>query len=247
MFWKPVLTTLVVLMSMRPAGADPLLETLRSDLIQGGIPVESVATTPARGVYEVVSRGKVYFIFASAKDTTDGKAKYYLSKELVDLSTGQDLGENTRDKIRRQTLAEVDEDRMLTYGPDDAKHTVTVFTDTTCGYCRLLHQHMADYNDQGIRVRYMFYPRAGKDSQAYKTLASIWCSQDRRTAMDRAKTPLPVEENICGDHPVDRHMQMGQRFALGGTPAIITETGKMIAGYMPPKELRQTLDQLTGR
>ena len=36
--------------------------------------------------------------------------------------------------------------------PQLAKYTVTVFTDIDCGYCRMLHQHVAEYNALGIAV-----------------------------------------------------------------------------------------------
>ena len=222
--------------------ADPVRDKLKADLNRSGLAVQSVQATPAAGVYEVVAKDQVYFIFASR----DGES-YYLTDQLTDLNTGRDLGASTRQGIRQKILDDIGESRMLVYGPETAEHTITVFTDSTCGYCRLLHQQMADYNEKGIRIRYLLYPRAGKESDAYKTLVSIWCSNDRNNAMDRAKSQLPVEQNLCEDHPVDRHFSAGQRLSLRGTPHIVTESGDVISGYMPPEALRERLDQLAAR
>ena len=224
------------------AQADPVRDKLKAHLNDSGLAVQSVKATPVAGVYEVVAQDQVHFIFAS-RDGGD----YYLASQLTDLRTGRELGESTRRDIRRKILDDVGEQRMLTYGPETAKHTISVFTDSTCGYCRLLHQQMADYNEKGIRIRYLLYPRAGTKSDAYNTLVSIWCSNDRQNAMDRAKSQLPVEPNLCEDHPVDRHFAAGQRLGLRGTPAIITESGDVISGYMPPDALLKRLDQLAVR
>ena len=39
---------------------------------------------------------------------------------------------------------------MIVFGPETvAEHTITVFTDIDCGYCRKLHREIADYVDAG--------------------------------------------------------------------------------------------------
>ena len=43
---------------------------------------------------------------------------------------------------------------MIVYKAPKEQHVITVFTDITCGYCRKLHEQMADYNALGITVRY---------------------------------------------------------------------------------------------
>ena len=59
----------------------------------------------------------------------------------------------------------VPESEMLVFAPKEAaKYTITVFTDIDCGYCRRLHSQIAEYNRLGIRVRYMFFPRSGPDT-----------------------------------------------------------------------------------
>ena len=221
---------------------DPIRDQLEADLKRGGLSVQSVQDGPAPGVYEVVANDRVYFILASH----DG-ATYYLTDGLRDLRTGADLGDSTRRSIRREILADIGEKRMLVYGSKTAKHTITVFTDPTCGYCQRLHRQMAEYNAAGIRVRYLLYPRAGQGSDAYETLVSIWCSDDPSSAMDRAKAQLSVEKNLCANHPVDAHMAAGRRFGINGTPAIVTESGELIPGYVPPQRLRQELDRLAAQ
>jgi thiol:disulfide interchange protein DsbC len=119
---------------------------------------------------------------------------------------------------------------------------VSIFTDIDCGFCRRLHAEMAQYNKQGIAVRYLFYPRAGIGSDSYKKAVSVWCADDRQAAMDSAKAGNEVPEKTC-ENPVEAHYELGQQMRVQGTPAIVLEDGEMVPGYVPPDKLRRALDQ----
>ena len=54
---------------------------------------------------------------------------------------------------------------MIVYPAKNEKHVVTVFIDISCHYCHLLHQQIKEYNELGITVRYLAFPRAGLNSQ----------------------------------------------------------------------------------
>jgi thiol:disulfide interchange protein DsbC len=49
---------------------------------------------------------------------------------------------------------------------------------------------------------------------------------------------------ICDANPVAREYALGQGIGVRGTPAILTENGDYIAGYMPPRELLQQIRDL---
>ena len=44
----------------------------------------------------------------------------------------------------------------------------------------LLHRNMEGYSEAGIEIRYLAYPRAGKESETYTNMVSAWCASDRR-------------------------------------------------------------------
>ncbi|NBW89233.1 MAG: DsbC family protein, partial [Gammaproteobacteria bacterium] len=97
--------------------------------------------------------------------SADGK--FAIAGDLYDLASKDNLSEARRRETRLALLAGVPETQMVIFGPKEAKHTVTVFTDVDCTYCRKLHSEIAKYNDLGIRVRYLFYPRSGPDSESW--------------------------------------------------------------------------------
>ncbi len=125
---------------------------------------------------------------------------------------------------------------------------MTVFTDIECGYCRKLHSQIGEYEKEGIRVRYLFFPRAGKSSPAYDEAVSVWCAGDnaaRSEALTKAKSGQQIEAKTCAN-PVDAHMAIGADLGLRGTPAIVTESGELIPGYVDPKHLAAKLNGNVG-
>jgi thiol:disulfide interchange protein DsbC len=236
-----ILTAAVLLGACASVTAGPE-DAIRSALQQvvPDIEIDSISKAPVNGLYEVMVGSQLMYV------TEDGR--YFIDGRIVDLKTREDLTEPRLSKARKKLVDSVGEAEMVIFEAEgDTKHTVTVFTDIECGYCRKLHSQIADYGKQGIRVRYLFYPRAGKGSPAYQEAVSVWCagnSNDRRIAMTDAKAGKTIASKTCAN-PVDQHMQVGEQLALRGTPAIVTEGGDMIPGYVEPKRLAAQLDQLS--
>ncbi|MGL5148470.1 MAG: bifunctional protein-disulfide isomerase/oxidoreductase DsbC, partial [Plesiomonas shigelloides] len=134
------------------------------------------------------------------------------------------------------------EDKMLVYKARDEKHVVTVFTDITCGYCRKLHQEMADYNKLGITVRYLAFPRQGVPSANASQMQAVWCAKDPLKAMDDAQNGKSVGEAEC-DANIASQYQLGNAFGINGTPAIVLGDGSVIPGYQAPAALLEVLER----
>lgn len=194
--------------------------------------VDSIGESVVPGVYEVTMGPQVIYMSA------DGR--YMMQGRLIDLESREDLTEPRRAAARKSAVDKVGEDRMVIFAPKDYKHTVTVFTDIDCGYCRKLHGEIDKYQDAGIRVRYVFFPRAGVGSESYKEAVSVWCADDRQKAMTDAKAGRPVEAKTC-DNPVADHLELGQQLSISGTPAIVLENGDLLPGYVPADRLAAAL------
>lgn len=199
-----------------------------------GTQAGEVRKSPAPGLWEV-NQGSAYGYV-----TSDGR--YMVQGDLIDLKTGESITEARRDEARRELIADIGEQNMIVFSPSDkpARHVVNVFTDTSCGYCRKLHQEMADYHAQGIEIRYLFYPRRGPGSEPFKVAESVWCADDRNAAMTAAKALRKVPEKSC-PNPVMQHYVAGQQAGLRGTPMMILEDGTSISGYVPAAALAQRI------
>jgi len=198
-----------------------------------GIRPDEIRSTPLGNLYEVTFGGRLVYL------TADGR--FLIQGKIIDLETRTEITEERLSELKMAALAEVNEDQMVIYGPEDAKDTITVFTDIDCGYCRKLHAEMGRYNEAGIRIRYLFYPRAGIGSDSYEKAVSVWCADDRKAAMDKSKAGENIPARTC-ENPVDEHYALGQTMRVTGTPALLLEGGEMVPGYVPADKLRQALD-----
>lgn len=228
-FFLPILLTLSFTIM-----ADGVPEEVSDAAKKLGLMEENVSTTPVEGLYELQAGTQLYYL------SRDGK--YLISGDIVDLENRKNLTQGRLKDIRVKVVAGLKDDQMISFPAKESRHTITIFTDIDCGYCRKLHAEMADYNDLGISVNYLFYPRTGIDSAAYKKAVSVWCNENQQDAMTRAKAGKVLPELSC-TNPVARHFMLGNELGINGTPAIVTEQGDLMPGYMPPQEMKSQLDR----
>jgi len=138
------------------------------------------------------------------------------------------------------------EDQMIIFSPERPTATVTVFTDVDCGYCRQFHSHVAELNKLGVKVRYVPFPRTGPGTESWAKAESVWCAADRKDALTRAKKGETVKSKKCGDAVLKMGYQTGEDFGLDGTPAIYTQSGEYIGGYLTPEQLIAIVQESDG-
>ncbi|MES9942877.1 MAG: DsbC family protein [Candidatus Thiodiazotropha sp. 6PLUC1] len=197
--------------------------------------IKSIVPSEISGLYEVMVGPQIFYVSA------DGK--HLLSGKLFDIEKREDLTSPKIALAKAEYIDSVGEDNMVIFSPKDYKHTVTVFTDIDCGYCRKLHAEIEDYNELGIRVRYMMYPRAGVGSDSFKKAEAVFCADDRNEAMTLSKAGEDVDSKSC-DNPVLSHFELGKLLGVTGTPAIFLESGDMLPGYIPAKKMSTILGKL---
>ena len=203
--------------------------------MQGAKP-EDVAASPIPGLYEVTMGGLIAYV------TSDGK--YLVSGNVYDLDTQVNLTATRRNAARAKALAAASEDQMIVFSPANPKMTVTVFTDVDCGYCRKLHGQIAEFNKAGVRVRYVMYPRTGPGTDSWRKAEAIWCARDRRDALTRAKRGEDVKGGSCAAaSSIKTQYAMGEDLGVEGTPAIFTQNGDYVGGFMTPAQLVQVIQE----
>lgn len=228
---------LMLAMGMSSAYASKKDENRIKTMLEKQMPdgkVTNVTETPVPGLYEVIMPPKILYV------STDGK--YIISGDIIKVSTGENITLPQRDSVRSQAIEMLGEESMIVFAPKKVKHTVTVFTDIDCGYCRKLHNEVDKYTALGIKVRYTAYPRAGIGSESYKKAVSVWCAKDRNAAMTDAKNGKKLAEKNC-KNPVADHYRMGEKIGIRGTPALVLESGQIVPGYVPADRLFDGLEQ----
>ncbi len=226
-----------LLLSSVQADEQSIRETLQK--VMPNVKPDSITPSPVGGVYEVMIGTQIFYM--------SGDGKYIIQGSIYDINERKDISEEKIAKARVKAISEISPDQMIVFAPEESKHTITVFTDIDCGYCRKLHSEMDQYHKNGITINYMFYPRAGKGSESYKKAVSVWCSEDRNKSLTQAKKNEPIDEKTC-DNPVDEHYELGQKLGASGTPMLVTEKGTVLPGYIPADRLAKALtDEKSGK
>ncbi|MFK7854375.1 MAG: DsbC family protein [Granulosicoccus sp.] len=193
-----------------------------SDVLPG-ISVTSLTETPLPGLYELITDGQIYYL--------DESAEYLIDGSLIQLRDRVNLTDARLGGIHMSLIKEMGEENMLIYEPEQpSTRSITVFTDISCGYCRRLHAELDTLLDEGVRVRYLLFPRAGLGSQAHKDLESVWCAENPQEAMTNAKAGGKIDPKTCAN-PIELHVALAEQVGLRGTPLIYTDSGEKIPGY----------------
>jgi thiol:disulfide interchange protein DsbC len=198
------------------------------------VKIEDVKPSPVEGLYEIRSGAEVGYV------STDGR--FYVDGDVFDMTSKANLTEERRQEGRISLMAGVSDADAIIFAPTGAtRHTLTVFTDIDCAYCRRLHQEIGELNRLGIRVRYLMYPRNGPGTEAWHKAEAVWCSADRHDALTRAKRGETIKPGKC-ETPIAAHYALGQRLGIQGTPGIITDRGEYLAGYLPAASMAEYLE-----
>lgn len=217
------------------ADADPKLAAVQEKVTSTFETVEAkhVSRSPVDGWYTIRKGSIVAYI------SEDGR--YLLQGDLIDVERNINLSEVSRNDSRRELVAALPDDQAILFSPGDVKHSVTVFTDVDCFYCRKLHAEIDGYLEQGIEVRYVLYPLKGPASRTWATSEEVWCSRDRGKALTAAKLDEEFQTSECDASVVSANYVLGQDIGLNATPAIVLEDGSLIRGYQSPAALKARL------
>lgn len=236
-----ITATLVISMAAHGKEAD---ESIKNALekINPGVDVLSVTDSPVPGL-KSVTLGNNEFLYV-----TDD-AKYIFTGQLLrrEGDAVANLTELERQQSRKKALSEVDLSQAITFASSQKNsHEVFVFTDVSCTYCRKFHNQINDYNDAGITVHYLAYPRDGADSVPAQAMAAAWCSDEPRKALTEALTAKKEVVNRTPpdncNSPVKADYKLGKNIGVAGTPGIYDKAGRQLGGYLSVDDLKAHLE-----
>jgi len=228
---KTLAATILGLYALGAAAADANLQKQLETKLKTVIPdasITSVKPGPIPGLYEVMLGASVLYM------TADGR--YVFRGDIFDLKSKDNLTGQVRKQARVAAFRAQDEFAIEFAPAGKVEHTLYVFTDIDCGYCRKMHQEVGKLNAAGIAVRYLAFPRTGLDGESFKKAVSVWCATDRKAALTAAKLGQGLPAKTC-KNPVAAQYELGQSVGVHGTPAVFTADGREIGGYIPAGEL----------
>lgn len=196
--------------------------------------VDTPVATGVEGVYQTRFGNKFAYLIEGGR--------YVFIGDLVDLETARNITEISRRELVVDALASFSVDKQIIYPAIDEELAVlSVFTDTSCGYCQQLHKEVKYLQQAGISVHYFPYPRGGSRGPGYSDLRKVWCADDRLSAMSIAKGvqagTLESSSDCEAAQIVDDGFILGNQIGVTGTPALYASDGTKFNGYVPYRQL----------
>ena len=154
--------------------------------------------------------------------TTD--FRHLIAGNIIDFQSGSNLTENSIKVKRKSFLSKIKNEDTVIYKPKKVNHMITIFTDTSCPYCQKMHNEINDLLENNIAIRYVLFSRNGVDDDAYEDMVSVWCADDRKTALDQVFKNNFIRGMEC-NNPIKDNYNLASDLNVNGTPMIFIEDG----------------------
>ncbi len=214
--------------------AEPNLDLLKSGL-NPGAQIQQVKPSVIPGFYEVLVSGRIIYLSENGEIVISG--------DIYDLKKKVSYTEVAKSSLRKTALDGIKDEDKIIYKAKDEKYKVTVFTDISCPYCSKLHEEMNDFNDAGITVEYLAFPRGGVGSKSQKDMQSIWCADDKTAALTAAKISSKLPDESCEGNQVVEQFLLGKDMGISATPTMVFSDGALQAGYIKSDGLVKLLQE----
>lgn len=195
--------------------------------------IDSVATTPVDGVFEIVAGSNVFY--------TDNSGRYVLFGKLFDMKTRTDITSARIAEVQRLDVSILTHANAIKEVRGNGKRVLYVFADPNCAYCKALEKTLQEVND--VTVYTYLVPLLGPDS--FEKGRAIWCAPDRAKAwsdwMLRGRTPKAASDR-CED-PLDLNSEVSKKLDMPGTPMMIGADGRRLMGAVAAAEIEALLSK----
>lgn len=190
----------------------------------------TIENNPVQGLKSVNTPDGIFYITEDGKFLTQGPIYNLEGNEPVNIANSNNL----------KLMKSIEKDAIVYKAPKE-KYIISVFTDYTCHYCKLLHENINQYLDVGISVHYFAFPRAGASSDVGKNMQSIWSVADRKAAFDNAYKGNSISPANSMVPYVTQQFNVGKKLGISGTPALVLPDGQLVSGYVPADKLIEIL------
>jgi len=194
--------------------------------------IDEVRKAAMAGLYEVRVGTELYY--------SDEFGNYFIEGHLVETRTGANLTEERIAKLTAIDFSTLPLKDAMVWKQGDGSRKLVVFADPNCGYCKKFEREVRQVKD--ITIYTFLLPILGADST--EKSRNIWCSKDPARAwvdwMVDGKLP-PRMMGECDSSVLQRNAAMGRKYKVNGTPALVFEDGKRLAGAPGMEQLEKSL------
>jgi thiol:disulfide interchange protein DsbC len=212
-----------------PALADEaVIRKNLTDRLQGLNKIDEVTKMPVPGLWEVRVGTDVYY--------TDDQGNHLIDGQIIDTRTKVNLTEVRVNKLTAIDFASLPLKDAVVIKQGSGARRLVVFGDPNCGYCKRLEKDLLAVKD--VTIYTFLMPILGPDSTAKSR--DIWCAKDqakvwRDWMVDGAAIPKTMGK--CDAAALDRNLELGRKYKINGTPAVVFEDGSRAPGALPAQQI----------
>lgn len=194
--------------------------------------IDEVSKTPIPGLYEVRLGTDIVY--------SDENGNHLVQGAIIDTRSRTDLTQARVDKLTAIDFASLPLKNAVTIKQGSGARKVAVFADPNCGYCKRLERDLLALKD--VTIHNFIYPILGPDSNAKSK--DIWCAKDPgkawRAWMVDGQLPSKAAAS-CDTAAIDQNVELGRKYKVQGTPAVVFEDGTRAPGAIPAAQIESRM------
>lgn len=196
--------------------------------------IDEISKTPIPGVYELRIGTDILY--------ADETGSYLFEGAMLDTKTQTDLTKARIDKLTMIDVASLPLKDAMVFKQGTGLRKLVVFADPNCGYCKRIERDLLTLKD--VTIYTYLLPILGPDSNVKSR--DIWCAKDSaktwRAWMIDGVTP-PKQSEKCDTAVLERNLEIGRKYKINGTPAVVFEDGTRSPGALPIDRIEERMKE----
>lgn len=190
--------------------------------------IDEVSKTPIPGLFEVRMGTEIVY--------SDENGSYLVQGAILDTKSRTDLTQARIDKLTAIDFASLPLKNAVVIKQGTGARKLAIFVDPNCGYCKRLERDLVALKD--VTIYNFIYPILGPDSVAKSK--DLWCAKDPGKAWrdwmvdGKMASKAPAS---CDTTAIDANTEMGRKYRVQGTPAVVFEDGTRAPGAIPGAQI----------
>ena len=225
---KPALAAALLLLSFGVLAQEAVIRKTLAERLPNLPKIDEVSKTPIPGLYEVRLGSELIY--------SDENGLHIIQGAIIDTKTKTDLTEARINKLTAIDFASLPLKNAVVIKQGSGARKIAVFGDPNCGYCKRLERDLVALKD--VTIYNFIYPILGPDSVAKSK--DLWCAKDPAKAwrdwMVDGKLASKAPAN-CDTAALDANTELGRKYRVQGTPAVVFEDGTRAPGAIPAAQI----------
>ena len=193
--------------------------------------IDELTKTAIPGVYEIRIGNEILY--------TDEQGNYLIEGQMIETKSRLNVTEERIAKLTAIDFKTLPLKDAMVWKQGNGERKLVVFADPNCGFCKKFEHDLQTMNN--VTVYTFLYPILGGDSP--EKSKAIWCAKDNTKAWREwmiKGTPV-TGSPACDTSVLQRNVALGHKYRINGTPGLVFEDGRKLAGAMGNEALEKQL------